>query len=178
MIASRPLPLTNECSCHFLQHHPQLLPPFQVQFWYICIILWTWNILYTLVGQVNEVRSALSDFFRSLDKGRMWWYNILGDNKGIISHLLCIDPITAGSILLTAKLVSLKKENYEPILIVKRTEWRKFIDCFGLSIEADPSKVGKNNVHFFRIGYIPSTSSLNHYISRKQLYKQFNLEPT
>ena len=55
----------------------------------------------------------------------MWWYNILGDNKVRISNILRLDTITAGSSLLTAKLVALKRENYEPILIVKRTEWRK-----------------------------------------------------
>ena len=73
----------------------------------------------------------------------MWWYNILGYNEGSISHILRLDPITIGSILLTANLVALKRGNYDPILIVKRTEWRKFIDYFGQSIEADPSKVGK-----------------------------------
>ena len=62
------------------------------------------------------------NFFLSLDKGRMWWYNILGDNDRSISHISRIDPITVGSILLTVKLVALKRENYEPILIVKRTE--------------------------------------------------------
>ena len=49
----------------------------------------------------------------------MWWYNILGDNEGSISHILRLDPITAGSILLTANLVALKRGNSEPILIVK-----------------------------------------------------------
>ena len=63
----------------------------------------------------HEVRSAFSEFFLSIDKGRMWWYNILGDNEGSISHLLQLDHITAGSILLTANLVALKRENYEPI---------------------------------------------------------------
>ena len=87
----------------------------------------------------------------------MWWYNILGDNEGSISHLLRLDPITAGSILLTDNLVALKRETTEPILTVKITEWRKFIDYSGLSIEDDPSKVGKKNVHFVRIGFIPST---------------------
>ena len=32
---------------------------------------------------------------------------------------------------------------------MKRTEWGKSIDCFGLSIEADPSRVGKKNVKRF-----------------------------
>ena len=72
----------------------------------------------------------------------MWWYNILGENEGSILHILQIDPITAGSILLTDNLVLLKRENSEPILIVKRTEWMKFIDYFGLSIETDLSNVG------------------------------------
>ena len=103
----------------------------------------------------------------------MWWYNILGDNKGRISHILRIDPINAGSILCTDNLVALKRENYEPILIVNITEWRKFIDYFGLIIEANPFKVGKLKVHFFRIGSIPSTSSVNTHMG----YKQFNLEP-
>ena len=101
----------------------------------------------------------------------MWWYNILGDNEEMISHLLRIVPIAAGSILLTADLVSLKRGNYEPILIAKRTEWSKFIEYFGLSIEADPSKEGKKNVYIFYIGSIPSTSFGNSHISRQQLYK-------
>ena len=60
---------------------------------------------------------------------------------------------------------------------MKRTEWRKFIDYFGQSIEAYPSNVGKRNVHFFRIRSIPSTLSGNPLISRQHLGKQFNLEP-
>ena len=51
----------------------------------------------------------------------MWWYNILGDNKGSTSHLLRLDNITAGYILFTVKLVALKWENSEPILTVKGT---------------------------------------------------------
>ena len=107
----------------------------------------------------------------------MWWYNILGDNEGRISHLLRLDPITAGYILLTDNLVALKRENSEPISIVKRTEWREFIDYFGRSIEDDPSKVGKKNVHFPHIGYISITSYVNNHISRHHLEKKFNLEP-
>ena len=37
----------------------------------------------------------------------------------------------------------------------------KLIDYFGLSIEADPSRVGKKNVYFVRIGCIPILSSVN-----------------
>ena len=58
----------------------------------------------------------------------MWWYNILGDNEGSISRLLWLDYITVGCILPTANLVALKRGNYEPILILKITEWKKFID--------------------------------------------------
>ena len=82
----------------------------------------------------------------------MWWYNILGDNKGSISNLLRLDPIAAGSILLTSKLVALKRENSEPILTVKITEWRKFIDYFGRIIETDPSRLGKKNIFFPILG--------------------------
>ena len=57
----------------------------------------------------------------------MWWYNILGDNKGIISDILRLAPIAVGSALITANLVALKRGNYEHILTVKITEWRKFI---------------------------------------------------
>ena len=65
---------------------------------------------------------------------------------------------------------------------MRRTEWRKFIDYFGLSIEADPSKVGKKNVHFVRIGAIPITSIpkpsyVNPHIERQYMDKHFNLEP-
>ena len=76
----------------------------------------------------------------------MWCCNIPWDDNGSISHILQPDNITPGYVLLTSNLVALKRENYEPILIVKRTEWRKFIDYFGQSIEADPSKVVKKNV--------------------------------
>ena len=60
---------------------------------------------------------------------------------------------------------------------MKRTEWRKLIDSFGLSVEANPPKVGKKNAHFVYIGSIPSTSSVNHHTARKYLDKKFNLEP-
>ena len=76
----------------------------------------------------------------------MWWYNILGDNNGSISHIFQLDTITEGYFLLVANLVALKNENSEPISTEKRTERSKFLDYFGLSIEADPSRVGKNNV--------------------------------
>ena len=79
----------------------------------------------------------------------MWWYNICGYKKGIISDLLRLDTIPEGSVLITTNLVALKRGNPDPVLTVKRTEWRKFIGYFGLSIEADPSKVGKKNVYFF-----------------------------
>ena len=64
----------------------------------------------------------------------MWWYNILGDNKGSISHILWSYPISVGYILITTNLVALKRENRDPILTVKSTEWRKCIDYFGPSI--------------------------------------------
>ena len=58
-----------------------------------------------------------------------------------------------------------------------REFFQQLLDYFGPSIEADPSKVGKNNVHFIRIGSIPRHSSGNHHIARQKLYKQLNLEP-
>ena len=80
----------------------------------------------------------------------IWWYNILGDNDGGISYILKLNPITVGSFLLTIKLVALKRGNYEPILIVKRTEWRKFIDYFGLSIQVDQPR-GAKIINIFSI---------------------------
>ena len=59
----------------------------------------------------------------------MRWYNILGYNEGIISHLIRLDPISSGYILLAVRPVAQKNENYEPISIVKITEWRKLIHC-------------------------------------------------
>ena len=134
ILTSGVLSLKNECSCHFLYHHPQLLPPFLVQFLYICGPLKTPNILDTWLVMVkrgkqmkmispypgcHEVWSAISEFFQSLDKGRIWWCNILGDNEGNISHILRLDTITAGYIWLNVKLVALKRKNYDPILTVK-----------------------------------------------------------
>ena len=108
----------------------------------------------------HEAQSALAGFFLNMDKGRMWCYNILGDNNGSLSHILQLDPINPGSFLLTSNLVALKRENPYPILTVKIIEWMKFIDYFGLSIETYPSRVGKNNVHFAHIGYISIPSSV------------------
>ena len=105
----------------------------------------------------------------------MWWYNILGDNEVIISHILRLDHITVGSILLTDNLVVLKRGNDEPILIVKRTEWKKFIDYFGLIIEANLCRVGKKNIYFFHIRYISRPSSVKLHILRQHLDKYFNL---
>ena len=107
----------------------------------------------------------------------MWWYNILGDNKGSMSNFLRLDNITSGYILLTAKLVSLKRENSEPILTVKIIEWRKFVDYFCRSIEADPSSVSKRKIYFVYIEYIPRPSSVNLHISRHHLNKDFISRP-
>ena len=84
----------------------------------------------------TKVWSTLAECFWSLDKVRMWWYNILGDNNGSISHILQLFPITPGSVLITSKLVALKRISPEPILTVKIIEWRKSIDYFGQIIEA------------------------------------------
>ena len=73
----------------------------------------------------------------------MWCYNILGDNEVSISDILQLDTITSGSVLLTNNLVALKREKPEPILTVKIIEWRKFIDYFGLNIEANLYRLGK-----------------------------------
>ena len=70
----------------------------------------------------------------------MWCYNIIGDNERSISYILQLDTIISGSAVLTYNLVALKRE------------WRKFIDYFGLSIEADPDMVGKNNIYIYHIG--------------------------
>ena len=81
----------------------------------------------------------------------MWCHNILRYKKGITPHILQLDTITSGYVLLTANLVVMKKVNTDPILIVKIIEWWKFIDYFGLSIEAGPSKVVKKKVYIFSI---------------------------
>ena len=54
--------------------------------------------------------------------------------------------------LLTSNILFLKRENTEPILIIKIIEWRKFIDYFGLSIEANPSRVGKRTYMLSLLG--------------------------
>ena len=56
----------------------------------------------------------------------------MGIPGGSISHILQPDNITAGSILLADNLVALKRDNPYPILALKRTEWREFIDYFVL----------------------------------------------
>ena len=67
--------------------------------------------------------------------------------------------------------VALKRENNDPILIVKIIEWRKFIDYFGLSIQVDLSRVGKKNIYFFHIEYLISPSSVKLHTSRHHLDK-------
>ena len=74
-----------------------------------------------------------------------------------MSHILWLDPITAWYILLTVSIVELKRGNLDPVLIVKRTEWSKFIDYFSLNIWANPSTVGKKNVSFVCIWSIKIT---------------------
>ena len=106
----------------------------------------------------------------------MWWYNIIWGNKGITSNILQLDSINAGSDLLNANLISLKRKNTEPILTGKRIEWSKFIDYFVLNIEADPSRVVKKNVYFLLIGYILIPSSRNIHMARHHLGEYFNLE--
>ena len=64
----------------------------------------------------------------------MWCYNIIGDNKGSISHILQLGTITTGYVLLADNIIELKRENPDLILTGKIIEWRKFIDYFGLSI--------------------------------------------
>ena len=159
---------------------PPIFTPIASPFFKVCRTLPTPHRLDTWVGQVQRgqqtkmiplypgyhiVWSALSEFFLNLNKGRMWWYNILGNNERIFSHILRLDTITAGYILLTASLVALKRGNSEPILRVTITELRKFIDYFGLIIEANPSRVGNKNVYFVRVGYILSTSYVNTHIA-------------
>ena len=63
-----------------------------------------------------------------------------------------MDPFTTGSILLTTDLIALKRENTESILTVKRIKWRKIIDVFCHSVEADPTRVGKKNIYFCVLG--------------------------
>ena len=77
----------------------------------------------------------------------MWWYKILGDNKRSISHLLRLYPITAESILLTVKFVSLKRENYNYHFNSEKNRIEEIIDYFGLSIEVDTSRVGKKGIY-------------------------------
>ena len=60
----------------------------------------------------HEVQNVPAESPQSLAKGRMLWYNILGDNEGNISYLLRFDHITAGSILLTATIIFSEKEKY------------------------------------------------------------------
>ena len=103
----------------------------------------------------------------------MWWYNIIGYNQGIISHILQLDNITEGSMLLNVKPVALKRVTYEPILIVNRTKWRNLIDYFGQSIEADPSKVGKKKIYIFPYWIYTKTFICKLHISRQHLVKYF-----
>ena len=52
--------------------------------------------------------------FQGLNTGRMWLYNILGYNEGIISYLLWFDTITEGCFLLTSNIIFLKRDIQSP----------------------------------------------------------------
>ena len=80
---------------------------------------------------------------------------------GSISHVLQLDTITPGSFLLTYNLVGLKEGNPEPILTVKIIQWRKFVDYFGLSVEAKPSRVVKKKRKFCPYWVYTNTSICN-----------------
>ena len=94
----------------------------------------------------HKFRRELSEFSEVSTRAGCGGTNILGYYKGRISHLLRIDLITEGSILLTANLVALKRKNPETILTVKRTKWKKLIYFSGRIIEAEPSRVGKKKI--------------------------------
>ena len=160
MIASCALLPTNEYSF-------QLSPPFLVLFLQIFVPLPNLNRIYTYVGHVKRVPQMKKIYiiswvpqsskftcriFQSFDGDRIQCYSILGDIKGSISYLLQLGPITVVSAIFTSNLVAQKRENPEPILTLKRTKWRKFVDYFDRSIEADPCIVGKKNVYIFHIG--------------------------
>ena len=99
-----------------------------------------------------KLEVKIQNYFWSLNKGSMWWYNILGDNKRSISHLVRGYPITIRYDLLTDNLFVLKREIPEPIWIVKRIERRKLIDILDEIIEADPSSFGKKEAYFSVLG--------------------------
>ena len=73
------------------------------------------KIFYHIMGAM-KFEANLQIFHQSLDKGRMWWYNVLGDNKGRISHILGFYLINKGSVLIALILFSLERVNYDPIL--------------------------------------------------------------
>ena len=73
-------------------------------------------IIFSSYPGCHEVQSALAEFFQSIDKGRMWWCNILGDNEGSIAYISWFDPITEEPFLLTSNIVFLKRENPDTIL--------------------------------------------------------------
>ena len=50
--------------------------------------------------------------------------------------------------MITYNLVSHKREKSNPILTAKIIEYRKFTNYFGLNIEAETSRVGKNKLYF------------------------------
>ena len=79
--------------------------------------------------------------------------------------------------LLTSNIIFLKRENTEPILIIKIIEWRKFIDYLGLSIEANPSRVGKRT---YRLSLLGLHQALNMDISIYQgtSWKKFEFGTT
>ena len=104
--------------------------------------------MFSLYPGCHEVQIALAEFFQILYKGIIWWCNILGYKKGRIYHTLRFDPITEGYILLTSNIFFSGKVNPEPILTVKITEMSKFIEYFGLIIEANPSRVVKKEPIF------------------------------
>ena len=61
----------------------------------------------------------------------------------IIQVILVYHHVFISMVILTDNLVVLKMENCKPILMVKKTEWSKFVGYFGLNIEDGPSRVGK-----------------------------------
>ena len=78
--------------------------------------------MFSLYPGYHKFLSAHSEFFQSLNKGRMWLYNITEDTKGRISHLLWIDLTTSWHVKLAADLFALKRETFETIIEVKGTK--------------------------------------------------------
>ena len=108
--------ITSNCHSHCYSNFCRFGAPFQhrLNTWVGQVKRVTQTKMFSPYPGCHEFKSALSEFFWSLNKVRMWWYNILGDKEGSISHLYGLILLLQGLFYSLLKLLHRKGQIMSP----------------------------------------------------------------